>query len=111
MDLTPTLILTVVSAVGGGTLLKIGEKIFGNNKIKELSDIISQMRKELDTAYRRIEKLEQVNTDRLGVEERNVILEVAMAQSVGCENGSKCPIRMKLDELELHENRLNKAGL
>lgn len=92
-------VLAIVYAVGGATLLKVVEKIFGNNKVKELGDIIQKMRSELDEAYSRIGKLEQANKSRLGVEERNVILEVSIAQCVACESHKICPVKLKFDEL------------
>lgn len=96
---TVTILQIVGSAIGGGGLLKIFEKLFSNNQVNELKKVIDSMREELDAAYERIEKLEKANETRLSVEQKNVILEVSMAHGKGCEYFDLCPIHKKYNEL------------
>lgn len=96
---TITLLQVIGSAIGGGGLLKLFEKLFSNNQVKELKDIIDSMREELDGAYSRIEKLEVANQTRVDVEQKNVIFEVSMAHGKGCEYFDVCPIHKKFNEL------------
>ena len=100
MDTNTTTILQIIgSAVGGGGLLKIFEKLFSNNQVNELKKVIDSMREELDAAYERIEKLEKANETRVSIEQKNVILEVSMAHGKGCEYFDLCPIHKKYNEL------------
>jgi len=87
--------------VGGGGIYAIIKKLFSSNKVKELSDIIGQMRGQLEEAYRRIELLEKANRTRLLIEDRNVILEISMAHGKSCSyfETCPCPIHKKFNEL------------
>jgi len=95
-----TMILTVVSAVGGGTLLKVGEKIFGNNKVKELSDIIETMGKRIDKQDAKIIELEtKVNESddaRVALSENLNRYKFAHTFLGLCQHKDECPIAMAL---------------
>lgn len=99
---TDTLILSVVSAVGGGTLLQIGKKLFSSNRLKELSDIIKVLGDRVDKQDAEIIQLKidvgKVNKEKIELSESLNRYKFAHTFLALCKHRAECPIAIELNK-------------